>query len=250
MFARVLTKLGLYNFDFREFVVSILWAAVIAVLFRTFLFEPFKIPSGSMIPNLQVGDYLFTSKYSYGYSKYSMPFNLPVLTKRVLFTQPKIGDVIVFKGIKDPDTFYIKRLIGLPGDVIQLKSGVVYINGEEIKRNRLGTYTKVGEYGESKIFDVYTEKLPNGVEYKVLDANINNHADFPDQTIKYKVPEGHYFFMGDNRNNSIDSRYLNEIGFVPQDHLVGRAEYIFWSSDFSILDFITSLKTGRAFSAI
>lgn len=250
-FKGLLARFGFLKFDMKELVTSILWAAAIAIVFRTFVFEPFKIPSGSMIPNLQVGDYLFTSKYSYGYSKYSMPLNLPLLNKRVLFVnKPKPGEIIVFKGIKDPETFYIKRLIGTPGDVIQVKGGVLHINDKPVERKKLGAYTKVGSFGEHKIYDEYTETLPNGVEYTVLDANINGHKDFPDQTIKYRVPEGHYFFMGDNRNNSIDSRFLNEIGYVPEDHIVGRAEFIFWSTDFSIIDFITSFNTGRAFSTI
>lgn len=251
MYETIKSKLGLTNFNYKEMIISVLWAAVIAIIFRTFLFEPFKIPSGSMIPTLQVGDYLFTSKFTYGYSKYSMPYNIPVLKDRIfIFSKPEPGEIIVFKGIKDPETFYIKRLIGLPGDVIQLKSGVLHINEEPVDREKLGTYTRMGEFGEHKIYDEYIEKLPNGITYKTLDANVNNHTDFPDQTIKYRVPEGHYFFMGDNRNNSIDSRFLNDIGFVPEDHLVGRAEYLFWSKDFSIKEFVTSLSTGRAFSKL
>jgi len=238
------------NFDYSEFFRSLLWAIIIALIFRTILFEPFKIPSGSMLPNLQVGDYLFTSKYSYGYSKHSMPFSPPLFKGRILENMPERGDIIVFKGAKDPQTHYIKRLIGIPGDTVQVKRGVLYLNDAEVPRQPSGDYKIAGKYGEQINYSKYTETLPNGVKYTVLDANENFHMSFPDETIKYEIPQGYFFFMGDNRNNSIDSRFLNQMGLIPAENLVGKALFMFWTEDFSIVDFFTSLNTGRAFKVI
>jgi signal peptidase I len=238
------------EFDYAEFFRSLLWAIIIALIFRTMLFEPFKIPSGSMMPNLLVGDYLFASKYSYGYSKHSLPFSIPIFNGRVMFDEPERGDIIVFKGVKDPQIHYIKRLIGLPGDTVQVKRGTLYINDKEIERWQIGNYTRIGSYGEHINHSEYVELLPNGIQYKVLDANLNNHREFPDETIKYQVPAGHYFFMGDNRNHSVDSRFLNQMGFVPEENLVGKAVFMFWTEDFSIQKFLTEFKTGRAFKVI
>lgn len=240
----------LTEFDYKEFIVSIFWAVLIAVIFRTFLFEPFKIPSGSMIPTLQVGDYLFVSKYSYGFSKYSFPFGLGPFNGRIMHSEPERGDIIVFKGVKDPQTFYIKRLIGLPGDKIQMKYGLLHINGTPVERTLIGEMSRKGHFGETRTYDAYKETLPNGLTYSTLDGNVNYHLSFPDMTDEYTVPEAHYFFMGDNRNNSIDSRFLNDIGFVPADRLLGKARFLLMSDDFSILDFITHFNTGRAFSVI
>lgn len=243
-------KRAMTDFDYKEFFTSILWAILIAVVFRTFLFEPFKIPSGSMIPTLQVGDYLFVSKYKYGYSRYSFPFGFAPLSGRVFSKTPDRGDIIVFKGVKDPQTFYIKRLIGLPGDVVQVKQGLLYINNVAVRRELTGEFMRRGLLGENKRYDEYKETLPNGVEHATLDANVNHHISFPDNTQPYMVPEANYFFMGDNRNNSIDSRFLDDMGFIPEDRLLGKAELLFMTDDFSIVDFFTDLKTGRALSLI
>lgn len=243
-------KQKIIEFDYHDFFKSLLWAIVIAVIFRSMLFEPFRIPSGSMIPNLLIGDYLFASKYSYGYSKHSLPFSIPLFKGRIMEKSPERGDIIVFKGVNDPDTHYIKRLVGLPGDVIQVKKGALYINDQVVPRDRTGNYIRKGQFGEHINYTEYQETLPNGIMYRVLDANENHHMDFPDQTIKYIVPNGHFFFMGDNRNHSVDSRYLKQMGYVPYENLVGKAQFLFWTEDFSILDFITKLKTGRAFKLI
>jgi len=242
--------LGIHKKDVIELARAVLWAVVLALLFRSFFYQPFKIPSGSMLPNLHVGDYLFASKFPYGYGKFSFPVEIPFTGRKLSFWEPVPGDVIVFKGEKDKENFYIKRLIGLPGDVVQIKKGKVFVNGAEIQRSNKGNFTRIGPYGEKTIYSKYVEMLPSGKSYIVLDANLNNHDDFPDQTIKYKVPKGHYFFMGDNRNNSIDSRFLNDMGFIPEENLVGRADFIFWSSDFSIIDFFTRMDTGRAFKVL
>lgn len=247
---KVASFLGVHKQDLIELSRAIFWAVLLALLFRSFFYQPFKIPSGSMLPNLHVGDYLFASKFPYGYGKYSFPLDIPLSGRKLGFANPVPGDVIVFKGEKDPENFYIKRLIGKPGDVIQMKKGRLFINGSEIRRSKKGTYTRVGPYGEKTIYTKYVEMLPTGKSYIILDANLNNHDDFPDQTIKYKVPSGHYFFMGDNRNNSIDSRFLNDMGFIPEENLVGRADFIFWSKDFSFVDFFSNFDTGRAFRVL
>lgn len=238
------------NFNYNEFFSSVLWAVVIALLFRTFLFEPFRIPSTSMVPTLMVGDYLFTSKYSYGFSKYSFPYPIPFLEGRIFESVPERGDIIVFKGVTDPETFYIKRLVGLPGDSIQVNKSVLYINGVPVERKLVGKYENYYDKNGHNIYSDFIETLPNNITYHTLRAEDTNQSAFPDTTIEYIIPEKHYFFMGDNRNNSKDSRYLNEFGYIPEDRLVGKARYLFMTSDFSIINFFTNFDTGRAFKAI
>ena len=238
------------NFDYQDFFKSILWAIIIAIIFRTFLFEPFRIPSTSMVPTLMVGDYLFTSKYIYGYSKYAFPVPIPFIEGRYLFTSPERGDIIVFKGVQDPETYYIKRLVGLPGDSIQVKKGILFINDAAVEREHLGEYKKIGDSGETRLYSQYKETLPNGVSYNILDANIDNHTRFPDNTILYIVPEKHYFMMGDNRNHSKDSRFLSEFGYIPEDRLVGKAQFLFMTDDFKISNFLSDHNTGRAMKVI
>jgi signal peptidase I len=243
-------KRKLLKFDYRDFFSSLLWAILIAVVFRTFFFEPFRIPSGSMIPTLQIGDYLFTSKFSYGFSRYSFPFGIPLFQGRVFAKMPKRGDVIVFKGVKDTEHFYIKRLIGLPGDEVQVKRGVIYVNNEPIKRELKGALVKYEKSGGNKDFVEYMESIADGPTYSILQARDADLNMFPDETQVYKVPEGHFFFMGDNRDNSIDSRFIDIMGYVPFDRLVGRADYLLWTTDFSIIKFLESFDTARAFSFI
>lgn len=238
------------GFDYQDFFSSILWAIVIAIIFRTFLFEPFKIPTGSMIPTLREGDYLFAAKYSYGYSRYSFPFGLAPFSGRILTSEPKRGDIIIFKGVNDPQTFYIKRLIGLPGDTIQMKRGVLYINDKMIEREYIGEFFRKGVHGENIRFNEFQEHLTDELSYSVLDANIEGRTKFPDTTDKYVVPNGHYFFMGDNRNCSVDSRFQTQMGFIPEDRIVAKALFLFWTDDLSISDLFTKLETGRAFTAI
>jgi signal peptidase I len=238
------------EFSAQEFFRSLLWAIIIAIIFRTFLFEPFRIPSGSMIPTLQIGDYLFTSKFAYGFSRYSFPFGIPLFEGRIFAKMPTRGDIIVFKGVKDPETFYIKRLIGLPGDEIQVKHGILYINNQQIPRELKGGYKRVGYFGEERALTEYIETIEGIKSYSILQANGVDRDSFPDETSVYKVPEGQFFFMGDNRNHSVDSRYLNDMGYVPFDRLVGRADYLLFTYDFSPIQFFKNLDTGRAFSFI
>jgi signal peptidase I len=209
---------------------SVFWAILIAMTIRTVVFEPYSIPSGSMKPNFLVGDYLFVSKYHYGISNASLPFDPPIMNGRLLeLNKPERGEVIVFKSSKNRGINYIKRLIGMPGDEIQVIEGLLYINGKMVERSEAGTFTDT----DGSILKRYIETLPNGVSYYVLDE-ISNHT--LDNTQVFKVPEGHYFFMGDNRDNSLDSRTNGHpIGFVPYDKFIGRAEMIIFSNPESII---------------
>ncbi|WP_269582781.1 signal peptidase I [Roseibium sp. Sym1] len=211
-----------------ETIKVIVQALALALIVRTFLFQPFNIPSGSMMDTLLIGDYLFVSKYSYGYSRYSLPIpsSLVPISGRVWADQPERGDIAVFKLPTDNYTDYIKRVIGLPGDTIQVLDGVVHINGEPVKRERIDDYIVESSVGVTKRVPRYRETLPNGVSYETLDSD---PAGVMDNTREYKVPEGHYFMMGDNRDNSVDSRYQSRVGYVPFENFMGRAEILFFS---------------------
>jgi signal peptidase I len=202
---------------------------VAAFCVRTFLYQPFNIPSGAMMPTLRVGDYLFVSKTAYGYGRYSLPFDLG-FNRRSSSHQPERGDIVVFKLPRDNRTDYIKRIISLPGERVQVIDGLPYINGVAIKKEPIGTYDNADEeaYGGINDIPMYRETLPNGVTYDVLDAEPNGLAD---NTPEYVVPIAHYFMMGDNRDNSLDSRFLKEMGYVPYENLVGQATLIFWNSN-------------------
>ena len=207
-----------------EFVKTILIAGALALGFRSLLFEPFNIPSGSMIPTLLVGDYLFVSKYSYGYSRYSFPFGVAPIGGRIFESQPERGDVAVFRQPKNETVAFIKRIVGLPGDRIQVTDGVLRINDVPVIRSKKGIATATDGYNVIK-FVVYEETLPNGRSYVTQERSDN---DMLDNTNVYEVPAGHYFMMGDNRDNSRDSRAAS-VGMVPAENLIGRAERLFFS---------------------
>jgi signal peptidase I len=208
-----------------ETVRVIFHALIIALIIRTFLFQPFNIPSGSMKETLLVGDYLFVSKYTYGYSRYSFPFSPPLFTGRIWSGNPDRGDIVVFRLPRDDSTDYIKRVIGLPGDKIQMIDGVLHINGEPVKRERIEDFVE-NEEGRTTRVKRWRETLPNGVSYTTLDLIDNG---FYDNTPVYDVPAGSYFMMGDNRDNSTDSRVLSQVGYVPLQNIVGKAQIIFFS---------------------
>src|SRR5688572_23237766 len=212
-----------------ELAKTVIYAGLIAIVIRTFLFQPFNIPSASMEATLLVGDYLFVQKLSYGYSRYTFPFGAwPVGDKmhgRFMGSQPTRGDVIVFKYPQDNSTDFIKRLIGLPGETVQMKEGRLYINGVIVPRKRVADYVEmVGD--EERRVPQYEETLPGGKTYFTLDRDTNSPLD---DTRLFKVPAGHYFMMGDNRDNSDDSRQA--VGFVPYENLEGKAMIRFFSTD-------------------
>ena len=211
-----------------ETIKIVVHALLIAMVVRLFLYQPFNIPSGSMKSTLLVGDYLFVSKLSYGYSRHSFFFGWPPFSGRVFESEPKRGDVVVFKLPRDNSTDYIKRLIGLPGDRIDVRAGILFLTGTEVPRRPLGKFTDIEDDGSKHDIDSYEETLPNGVKYTVLD--ITPQGDL-DNFGPYVVPAGHYFMMGDNRDNSQDSRAIRAVGPVPYENLVGRADIIFFSTD-------------------
>jgi signal peptidase I len=211
-----------------ETLKTIVYAIVIALFIRTFFYEPFSIPSASMVPTLLVGDYLFVSKFSYGYSRYSLPLGLPLFSGRFFFNEPRRGDVAVFKLPRDPSVDFIKRIVGLPGDKLQMKDGILNINGQPIKRDRIGTYF-YSENDLTSTYTEYTETLPNGYQHPILQISDDGPLD---NTGVFTVPAGTYFMMGDNRDNSADSRDPDSgVGFVPAENLVGRAQFLFFSTD-------------------
>ncbi len=211
-----------------EFFKTAVLAVLFALFIRTFFFEPFNIPSGSMLPTLQIGDYLFVSKTSYGYSKYSFPFGFADFEGRMLDEKPQRGDVIVFKFPPDTKIDYIKRLVGLPGDRIQVKAGRLYINGEMADRDPVGMQRVPKPEGGHENIMEYIETLPGGVMHTIYEESDSEPLD---NTQEFLVPDGHYFLMGDNRDNSQDSRVQNMVGYVSEDKLVGRADILFFSID-------------------
>jgi signal peptidase I len=219
------------SFGKDAFLSDFVWAFCLYLLITTFFFQNFFIPSGSMKPTLLEGDYIVVSKYKYGYSRYSLPLNLPLIKNRIFGRhKPQRGDIIVFALPNNTGIKYIKRLIGLPGDEIQVKNKILYINGEEVKRENDGTF--VDEKNNETLLR-YKESLD---EKTIAVLQRENKIDYygVNNTEVFKVPEGYYFFMGDNRENSEDSRF-SKVGFVPYKNIIGEAKIIFFSKKDSIL---------------
>lgn len=229
---------------------SILIAIFIALLIRSFIFEPFNIPSGSMKPNLLVGDFIFVSKYSYGFSKHSLPFSIPLIPGKIFSNTPERGDVVVFKTPENNRTDYIKRVIGLPGDKIEIKNGIIFINGSEILRKRLNDFIDTDNTTSNKRVRMYNEYFFKK-EINILDITDNGIAD---NTQLFNVPENHFFVMGDNRDNSQDSRFISSVGFIPYENLVGKAQFIFFSLEnarfLQIWKWPNSIRYERIFQKI
>lgn len=237
---------------FGETLKTVFYAVIIAFGVRTFAYEPFNIPSGSMIPTLLIGDYLFVSKFSYGYSKHTVAFGLPVFEGRVFGSVPERGDVAVFKLPRDNKTDYIKRVVGLPGDTVQVIGGVLHINGQPVKRERVSDYVTHDALGREVAITQYRETLPNGRAHLIIEETDRGPLD---DTPIYRVPEGHVFMMGDNRDNSLDSRVPSQVGYVPLENLVGRAEFIFFSLDegtrfYELWRWPFDLRFGRLFDGV
>ena len=206
---------------------TLFYALIIALFIRSLFFQPFYIPSSSMEPNLLIGDRLFVSKYSYGYSRHSFPFSPQIFTGRILEKSPKRGDVIVFKTPADDRTDYIKRLIGLPGDTVQIINQDLYINDVKVIKKKIENSSSIYCGNEILRADFFEETLSNGEKYVAVykkDGTMRNSD-------KFLVPKGHYFFMGDNRDCSKDSRFLSSVGYVSFNNLVGKAQLIFFSND-------------------
>ncbi|KPH10524.1 signal peptidase I [Rhizobium acidisoli] len=233
-----------------ENIKVIIQALILAMVIRTVLFQPFTIPSGSMMPTLLVGDYIFVNKFAYGYSKYSLPFSPDIFSGRLFGADPKRGDIVVFRFPPNPEIDYIKRCIGLPGDHIQVTDGVLYVNGKPIPKVADGTFTSDYKLDPGADVPVFRETLDNGKTYDTLDQSPVSRGD---NTREFIVPEGHYFMMGDNRDNSLDSRF--DVGFVPAENLVGRASVIFFSlgNDTSfreIWKWPTNMRWDRLFKVV
>ena len=231
---------------------TLFYALLIAIFIRSIIIQPFYIPSSSMEPNLLVGDRLFVTKYSYGYSKHSFPFSPPLFKGRILSKNPKRGDVVVFKTPADNRTDYIKRLIGIPGDQIQFIDNELYLNNNIVFKNLKSSNDKI--YCGKKLIEVFTfeEKLDNGKKYTSAYLKDSSYGN----TDVFIVPDDHYFFLGDNRDCSKDSRFLSSVGYVHKDNLVGKAQFIFFSSDrsigsiFSFWKWNKSIRMNRFFKKI
>tara|TARA_B100001175_G_scaffold315260_1_gene326414 strand:- start:6 stop:740 length:735 start_codon:yes stop_codon:yes gene_type:complete len=231
---------------------TLFYALIIAIVIRSFLLQPFYIPSSSMEPNLLVGDRLFVTKYSYGYSKHSFPFSPNIFSGRIFFSEPERGDVVVFKTPADNRTDYIKRLIGIPGDEVQFIDGDLYINNNQILKTLIKSSKSVF-CGSSRInVNYFHEKLPNGEIYKAVYSNSQTYKN----SDKFLIPEKHFFFLGDNRDCSKDSRFLSSVGYVHEDNLVGKAQFLFFSSDnkvgsiFKFWDWKNIIRFNRFFKKI
>ena len=242
-----------------ETIRTVIYAVLIALGIRTVAYEPFNIPSESMLPTLLIGDYLFVSKFAYGFSKHSLPFSPPLFNGRIFESPVERGDVVVFKLPSDNSTDYIKRIVGIPGDQLQMRKGVLHINGKAVAKTETEKYRYSD--GQGNVFQVpqYDEKLPNGVSHKTLDwSEVIPSMGGLDSTRIFTVPDGFYFGMGDNRDNSTDSRVsggASGVGLIPAENLVGRAEVLFFSTNgdaawWQVWGWPWAIRYERLFTAI
>lgn len=225
-------------------------ALLIAVVIRTFIFGLVVIPSASMVPTLLIGDYLYVTKYAYGYSKHSFPFSAAPFSGRIFGTEPKVGDIVVFKGA-DKKIDYIKRLIGLPGDKIQMIDGVLFINGKAVEKVKTSDFVETNKFGNVNTVGRFVETLPNGVKHNTLDYGSTR----ADNTNVFEIPKGHYFMMGDSRDNSNDSRFQDSVRMVAFEDIIGRADFLLLSlaNNGSFLEFWNwpdNLRTDRMFQSL
>ena len=236
---------------FWEIVRTLIYALLVALAVRTLAYQPFNIPSESMVPTLLKGDFLFVSKLSYGYSRYSLPLSVPLFEGRIFASEPERGDVIVFRLPADPSQVYIKRMIGLPGDVIRVSEGILHINGTPVSRELVGAQPADSDRPSAPLAQHYLETLPNGVVHDILE--VSDTRPRSDNTRDYRVPEGHYFMMGDNRDNSTDSRFP-QVSFIPEENLVGRAVFIWFSLEdaraWEIWKWPWAIRFSRMFTGI
>ncbi len=238
-----------------EIVKTVVYALLIALFLRVLFFQPFTIPSASMEPNLYEGDYIIVSKYSYGYSRHSIPFSPKLFDGRIMGRAPARGDIVVFKLPRDGRTDYVKRVIGLPGDHVQVRDGLLYINGNVVPRARTGTEKEASGYGFDRTVVHYLETMPEGRKFMTSDFGTDGELD---NTPDFVVPEGNYFMMGDNRDNSSDSRVAPEnqgVGFVPAANLVGKAQIIMLSwhpgaSIFKPWTWVMNARLSRFFNVL
>lgn len=231
----------------KEILKTIIVAGLLAVAARSLIVEHCRIPTPSLVPNLLVGDHLFVSKYAYGFSGYSFPFGIKYFEGRIAeFNKPKRGEIIVFRLPASPSVYYIKRLIGLPGDTIQMREGIVYLNGKPLEKIYVGQYY---DHLSKLDFKKYSESLSDKKSYFVI--NDNHSSNSLNNTMKFTIPDNHYFFMGDNRDHSLDSRVVNgPVGFVPYENLIGRAEFVIFSNEtpfWQIWKWLFTFKLDRFF---
>jgi signal peptidase I len=214
---------------FIELVKTIVSAFGLVLIVHTILFKPFSIPSSSMNPTFEIGDYIIVSKYPYGYSRYSIPLSPPLFSGRIFGHTPNRGDVVVFRPTHKSNEDWIKRVIGLPGDRIKMVEGILHINDKPVMLEKLGKYEYYDQHNRFYTMDMYLETLPNGVKHKIAKLKPFGESE-KDNTREFTVPEGHYFMMGDNRDQSEDSRFP-AVGVIPYENLIGRAELVFFSTD-------------------